>query len=307
MILIIKKLCNKKPVKILFYCITFLFVIYFFGTSIFEIYRVPTGSMKNTILPEDIVIVNKLKFGLRVKYKNIYYRALGYSQINRYDVIVFNLPVEDTMFVNRPYLNYYQYIATHKWTKRIDQSDFFQKKFCPITIRTPYIKRCIGLPGEIICLKNDSIYINNKGISEIKANNKVKSKYQEQFETYDLFLKGTNVILKWDENNMGPLYIPQQGDSIELTYNNIKIYKRIIENYEHNNLNTISGKVLINNKIMKYYMFKQNYYFMLGDNWSNSLDSRYWGFLPEDHIIGKAWYILYSNNGKTSTILKRIR
>ncbi|HRI27670.1 MAG TPA: signal peptidase I, partial [Chitinophagales bacterium] len=98
----------------------------------------------------------------------------------------------------------------------------------------------------------------------------------------------------WNIDNYGPLPVPRKGDTINLTIKNLSLYSYLLEHYEHNEVALTNDVITINGQPTTQYIFKQNYYFMLGDNRQNSADSRYWGFVPEDHIIGKAFMVWLS-------------
>jgi len=99
---------------------------------------------------------------------------------------------------------------------------------------------------------------------------------------------------KWTADNFGPILVPKKGLPISLTPQNIDLYKRCIQVYEKNTWEQQGGKVLINDKETSTYTFKMNYYWMMGDNRHKSQDSRFWGFVPEDHVVGKASIIWFS-------------
>ncbi len=110
----------------------------------------------------------------------------------------------------------------------------------------------------------------------------------------------------WSRDNYGPLYIPKSGREIELTENNWILYRRVIEVYEGNNVLIKDGNIYINNELSSHYTFKQNYYWLMGDNRHGSADSRCWGFVPEDHVVGTASFVWFSKHAETGIRWDRI-
>ena len=115
-------------------------------------------------------------------------------------------------------------------------------------------------------------------------------------------------LLYWNKDNYGPITVPKKGMAIPLTALNVAVYGEVIKNYEGNdNVEIKSGKITQNGKELSNYTFRQDYYFMMGDNRHNSADSRYWGFVPKDHIVGKAVFVWMSLDPDPASFVNKIR
>ena len=291
-----------------------------------------------------------------------YHRLPGIREIKRGDIVVFNYPQGDTVALKIQNPDYYQICYDLRRNgignprEYIEQNPqvFGEIVWRPVDRRENYVKRAIGLPGERLEIRKDSIFINGQPIPEpenvqynyiIPVSRQISAdKWQSigvrrddhgdapvwnevagfnyydvpltkemkaQVETweevigplrkesesgyYDLsgmFPLGADY--GWTRPDMGEFWIPKSGSTLHLTLNNLPIYERAISVYEGNDLQVKDGKIYINGEETEYYTFKLDYYWMMGDNRDRSADSRYWGFVPEDHIVGSPALILVS-------------
>ncbi|NCI47093.1 signal peptidase I [Sediminibacterium soli] len=354
-------------------------------TFIFEAYVIPTGSMEKTLLVNDFLFVNKMSYGARIPQTPLsfpfvhntlpfsktvpsyirqvqlpYKRLPAFSDVKRNDVVVFNFPAGDTIINLPEYGSAVTYYEVLRYRFNGDrQALFAQSAEYPILVHPMdktdnYIKRCVGVGGDMIQVKGGTLFVNNQpamlppgsqtdflvetngtpfdenfltdelgvdlenpsdqvrtdnsrpGIyvlnltpseaAKVKALPNVKSITPYSENQKGATFPADDENYPWTIDDFGPLYIPKKGDVLPLTAKTIAIYRRLITTYEHNTLEEANGKYIINGKEATSYTTKYGYYWMMGDNRHRSQDSRYWGFVPETHIVGKASLIWFSWN-----------
>ena len=151
--------------------------------------------------------------------------------------------------------------------------------------------------------------LTNEGAAQIKtlANVLEVKRIIQPKGLWQTYIFPFDSIYPWNVDNFGPLYIPKAGVTVKLTTQNLPLYSRIIKAYENNSLEVKGGKIFINGKESDSYTFKMDYYWMMGDNRHNSADSRFWGFVPVDHIVGKAVFVWLSLDPNKSLFNGKIR
>ncbi|MFA7493652.1 MAG: signal peptidase I [Proteiniphilum sp.] len=385
-----------------------LIAVYFINTFFFQNYQIPTSSLEKSLLVGDFLAVSKLSYGPRAPITPLsfplaqhtmpvvggksyiekpqwkYKRLKGFGEVKRNDIVVFNFPTGDTVALNQQGTDFYllsKYNPNGSAGVRSDKRTYGEIVYRPVDRRENYVKRCIGLPGETIEMRDDAIFIDgtllpnprlsqhnymihtdgaiispdvfkelgvnkadylrydaygqevihsqdltgadslsmiwrglhprngNNGrvyfnipltdgmVEQLKAKPFIWDLIKEKEQPGQAYYYPLNYKTGWTRDTFGPLWIPKKGATIRFdTDTDFKVaaYERCIKNYEGNDFAYRDGKVYINGEVADAYTFKFDYYFMMGDNRHNSADSRVWGFVPEDHIVGQPMLIWLS-------------
>lgn len=406
-----KKSENKAVRKTMEWVDAILFAlvaVYFINTFFFQNYQIPTSSLEKSLLVGDFLAVSKMSYGPRAPMTPLsfplaqhtmpviggksyfdkpqwkYRRLKGFGHVKRNDIVVFNFPAGDTVALNQQAVDFYtlsRYNPNGSAGIRSDKRTYGDVVFRPVDRRENYVKRCIGLPGETLQLKDDNVYIDGKpipspalsqltyniqtdgtvisenifeelGISkadyltqnsygqavpkmqdltgvdsasmaaaglqqrggkngrvflnipltrgmieQLKQKPFVWDVVKEKEQSGSSYYYPVDYKTGWTRADFGPLWIPKKGATITFDTDvafKVAAYERCIKNYEGNDFAYRDGKVYINGQPADSYTFKMDYYFMMGDNRHNSADSRVWGFVPEDHIVGQPMLIWLS-------------
>lgn len=316
---------------------------------IFSAFAIPSASMEGSLMTGDYLFVSKMAYGARMPMTPVsipfleatvtnakiktywdgvklpYYRLPGFGKVEVGDAVVFNYPA--------------------------------QAEEAPVDMRVHYIKRCVGLPGDVITIVNSQVFANGKPVKsapkaqtsylvttdgnnlnpEMLHDLQVEVRGEVYPNTYEMIIpvesmnefKGySNIkaikpviepqgradlrvfpqsqLFTWNEDNYGPIVVPKKGTTIALNDSTMALYGRAIGLYEYNKVEKKGSDIYINGVKASSYTFKMDYYWMMGDNRHNSEDSRFWGFVPDDHIVGKA-SITWLSIDSTQNFFNRIR
>lgn len=268
----------KKVVSMCVYVMMTIIVLYSLWLMIrifaFDYFTIPTASMIPTIEPKSQVIVNKMIMGPRIytafdfdkngqELKS--FRLRGFRSLQHNDIVVFNYPIHN---------NRISFVINHV-----------------------YCKRVIGLPGDTVSATNGHLHNNNFDgiIGNIDRQNQLEETDERTLKNYGVYwVAPWDSAFNWNIKDWGPVYIPRKGDIITVTPHTAVLYHKLLEweTGEKIEWNRETGKVYSGENELSRHRFLHNYYYLCGDYAMDSNDSRYWGFVPEEYIVGVVKHII---------------
>ena len=239
-------------------------------------FLVPTGSMENEVMTGDFLMVNKFLYGASTP-RNIMFTNVrlpwamlpGFKDVKRGDVIVFEFP---------------------GYREEVNPAEF-----------TFYLKRCLALSGDTLEIRNRVVYINGEAAPLPKN---MKFNYSPKPPMYieeRIFPPGS----PFNEDNYGPIVIPKKGMTMEITAENFYQWETFIRRDGHQPVLLNDGTVLIDGVPTKNYVVEKDYLFGMGDNRDNSLDSRFWGFIPRENVVGTPMFVYFSVMGTDEYVARK--
>ena len=257
----------------------------------FASFRVPSDSMYPTLQSGDNILVNKTIMGARIfdiweaaEDKDVeIYRLPGLGKVKRNDVLVFHFPYPHSK----------------------DSLSMHLLKY--------YVKRCIALPGDTMGIKQGYYYV--KGVKEpignVEAQERIALLDKDDARGIVMDTYPWDKYINWTIQDLGPLHVPARGQTVAMDSTAVKLYRKLIEWEQKKPLTREGNKVYLGDSLIREYRFRENYYFMGGDNMENSKDSRYWGLLPEPYIVGVATRIWksvdrWTDEVRWDRVMKRI-
>lgn len=234
---------------------------------LFEAFRIPTGSMEKTLLVGDFLLVTKFTYGAtsprNVPFTDIrlpYFKLPGFKDPQKGDIIVFDFPGDRDELESKEVVN--------------------------------YIKRCVGTPGDTIQVIDKKLYVNGQIFPNPPGAQFDNIKRPQSFVNPRMFPKGSN----WNEDWYGPIRVPKKGDKLTIDTSNYEGWKMFVMKEGHSIRMTGDNIVLVDDVALpgNEYTVERDYLFMMGDNRNNSLDSRFWGFMPVENVVGEALLIYWS-------------
>lgn len=262
---------KEKVIAVIKEYTIFILVAFFVSASLIQASLIPTGSMETTIKVGDFLLVNRLAYDFytprNIPHTNV---KLPYFEIalndgpELGDIVVFEFPGYDGS------LEYEKYES--------------------------WVKRCVGTPGDTVLIRDRILFVNNR---EFKIPSHI------HYENLNSLPLGSGTYssnptfpqnAKWtNEDNFGEIVVPKKGDIVKLNSENYYLYETLINRELGSKaLSLQNGEVFLDCKTIEKYTIQKDYYFMVGDNRNDSLDSRYWGFVPRDRVLGTPFFVFFS-------------